>query len=413
MKYEYFVANKLLEGNTKQNLSNPFIRITIIAIALSLTIMIVAMAIITGFKTEIKSKVYGFGGHIQITNYDSNQSFESQPIYSDLQCIDQVKDIKEVERVQIYATKAGIVKTSTEIQGVVIKGVSTDFDWNFFKKSIVEGSTFEISDTSTTNQTLISKTLANMLHLKVGDTYDVFFVQNPPRYRRFKVAGIYNTQMAEFDKMFIIGDIKHLQKLNGWQANQITGFEIYINNLNRLDEIRWKVDDIAGTIFFEDYSKLKVMSITEKYPSIFDWVNLQDLNAAVLIILMLVVAGINMISGLLIIILEKTGTIGLLKSLGANNNSIRKIFLVQSGRIMAKGLLIGNIVGIGVCLLQKYSGLIKLDEAYYYLSQVPISIVPWHIIVLNIAAFAVGMAMLTFPSMVISHISPDKSLKFE
>lgn len=407
------MANKLLKGNTKQNLSNPFIRITTIAIVLSITIMIVAIAIITGFKLEIKSKVYGFGGHVQITNYDSNQSFESTPIPSNLSCIDSIRRLPEVEHIQAFTTKAAILKTGTDIQGVVLKGISSDFDWQFFSNSLVEGSTFAVSDTSTTNQTLISKTLAQMLHLKVGDTYDVFFVQNPPRYRRFKVAGIYNTQMAEFDKMFLICDMKHLQRLNGWQPNQVTGFEIFLKSIDNIEDAKWRIDDIAGVIFFDDYSKLKVLSISERYPSIFDWVNLQDLNAVVLIVLMLVVAGINMISGLLIIILEKTGTIGLLKALGANNSSVRKIFLLQAAKIMLRGLIIGNAIGIGICLLQKYTAMVKLDEAYYYLSQVPISIDVWQILLLNVVAFVVGMAMLAFPSMVVSSISPDKTLKFD
>lgn len=375
--------------------------------------MIVAIAIITGFKKEIKSKVYGFGGHIQITNYDANLSFETLPIQTDVNCFDSIRNLPDVDYIQVFTTKAAILKTANDIQGVVLKGISSDFNWEFFKNCIVDGEIFPVNDTATTNNTLISKTLANMLHLSVGDTYDVFFVQNPPRYRRFKVSGIYNTQLYEFDKVFLICDIKHLQKLNGWNCNQVSGYEVYIKNIDKLEEMKWVVDDIAGVIFFDDYSKLKVTSITNRYPNIFDWVNLQDLNAVVLIVLMLIVAGINMISGLLIIILEKTGTIGLLKAIGSNNKSIRKIFLIQAAKIMFRGLIIGNIIGIGLCLLQKYTGLIKLDEAYYYLAQVPISIEFWHIVLLNLAAFAVGMAMLAFPSMVVSSISPDKTLKFE
>lgn len=413
MKYELFVAGRLLRGAQKNSLSHPFVRITIAAVALSMTIMIVAVAIIAGFKSEIRSKVYGFGGHIQVVNYDSNQSYESNPILTDSTCLSDIRGVDGVRRVQMFATKAAIVKTSSEIQGVVLKGVAPDYDWNFFQSNLSAGEVFTISDTVTTNKSLISKTLAKMLHLKLGDTYDIFFVQNPPRYRRFTVAGIYDTQMAEFDKMFVICDMKHIQKLNGWNPNQVTGYEVYVDDVDRIEDIQWKVDDAVGLVFMEDYSKLKVQTIMAKYPNIFDWVNLQDLNAAVLIVLMLVVAGINLISGLLIIILEKTGTIGLLKALGSSSSSVRRIFLIQAAHITLRGLIIGNLIGIGVCLLQKYTGLIKLDEAYYFLSKVPISIDVLHIVLLNVVAFAVGLAMLAFPSMVVSRISPDKTLKFE
>lgn len=413
MKYHRFVANRLLKGSQGQNLSNPFIRITTVAVALSLTVMIVTVAIITGFKREIKSKVYGFGGHIQIANYDSNLSYEAVPIRADLPCFDSLKTIPGVKHVQQFITKAAILKTDNDIQGVVLKGVANDFDWKFFANCLIDGAGFEINDSVSTNNSLISNTLATLLNLKVGDTYDVFFVQNPPRYRRFKVTGIYNTHLVEFDKMFLLCDIKHLQKLNGWQSNQISGLEIFVDDVKNIDRCALQIDNLVGVRFFDDYSMVRVMTISEKYPNIFDWVNLQNLNAAVLIVLMLVVAGINMISGLLIIILEKTRTIGLLKALGANNSGVRRIFMIQAAKIMLRGLIIGNICGIGLCLVQQFTGLIKLDEAYYYLSQVPICLEVWHIVLLNVVAFVVGLAMLAFPSMVVASISPDKTLKFD
>lgn len=413
MNFENFIAKRFLKGSDAGNLSKPFIRITIIAIALSLAIMIVSIAVITGFKREIKSKVVGFGSHIQITNYDSNQSYETQPIPSDLPCMADVKKIKGIKHIQVFGIKAGIIKTQTDIQGVVLKGIASDFDWTFFKHNLVEGDIFNTNDSVPTNKTLISKTLSNLLRLKVGDTYDIFFVQEPPRFRRFIVAGIYDTQMPEFDKMYVLCDLRHIRKLNGWKDNEITGYELLVDNLDKVDDLALQVDDIAGFVFFGDGSRLKVQSIMDKYPNIFDWLGLQDINAAVLIVLMLLVAGINMISGLLIIILEKTGTIGLLKALGSSNYSIRKVFLIQSAYIMVKGLIIGNIVGISICLLQHYFGIVKLDEEYYFLSVVPINLQFWHVLILNIAAFLVGMAMLVVPSMVVSRISPDRSLKFD
>jgi len=218
---------------------------------------------------------------------------------------------------------------------------------------------------------------------------------------------------VEFDKLFVICDIGHIRRLNGWSSNQVSGYEVLVDNIEKVDDIAIRVDDAVGYDFLDDGSRLKVQSLTERYSSIFDWLELQNINAAVLIILMLLVAGINMISGLLIIILDKTGTIGLLKALGTNNESIRNIFLLQSAYIMIRGLAIGTIAGIAICLLQKYLGIVKLDEEYYFLSVVPINMVWWHIVLLNLASFIVGLAMMVIPSMVVSRISPDKTLKFD
>ena len=413
MNFENYLAKRFLKGSDGISLSKPFIRITIVSIALSVAIMIVSIAVITGFKHEIKSKVVGFGGHILITNYDSNESFETNPIPSNLECINDVMKIKGITHAQVFGTKAGIIKTESDIQGIVLKGVASDFDWSFFRKNLIEGETFDVNDSLASNNTLISKTLARLLRLKVGDTYDIFFVQEPPRFRRFTVAGIFDTKMVEFDKIFVLCDLRHIQKLNGWNCSQVTGYELLVDNINNVDDLAIQVDDIVGFVFIDEYSRLRVQSIINKYPNIFDWLGLQDINAAILIILMLVVAGINMISGLLIIILERTGTIGLLKALGSSNESIRKVFLYQAAYIMVKGLIIGTILGVGVCFLQKYLGIVKLDEEYYYLAEVPINLNLIHIVVLNVVTFVVGMAMLVVPSMIVSRISPDKTLKFD
>lgn len=413
MSFENFLAKRFLRGSDSVSLSKPFIRITIVSIALSVAIMIVSIAIITGFKQEIKSKVVGFGSHIQITNFDSNQSFETNPIPNNLECMNDVRKIEGITHVQVFATKAGIIKTETDIQGIVLKGVASDFNWNFFKQNLVEGEVFSTEDSTATNKTIISKNLANLLKLKVGDSYDIFFVQEPPRFRRFTVAGIYDTKMVEFDKLFVLCDLRHIQRLNGWSATQVTGYELLVDNIDNVYDLSIEVDDIVGFVFIDNDSRLKVQSIVDKYPNIFDWLNLQDINAAVLIILMLLVAGINMISGLLIIILERTGAIGLLKALGSSNESIRKIFLLQSAYIMFKGLVWGTIFGLLVCLVQKNFGIAKLDEQFYFLSEVPINLNIVHVLILNAVAFVVGMAMLVVPSMVVSHISPDKTLKFD
>jgi len=375
--------------------------------------MIISIAVVTGFKKEISEKTIGFGSHIQILNYDGNRSYETQPISKNQDCLPKVKAINGIHHVQIFALKPGIIKTDTDIQGVVIKGIGPDFDWGFFKRSLVEGEVFELSDTVTTNKTLISKSLALLLRLKVGDKYAMFFVQNPPRQRLFTVSGIYDTKMSEFDKVFILGDIRHIQKLNDWKEDQISGFEILVDDFDNIEDMTLQVDDIAGLVFFEDGSRLKVQNIIEKYPTIFDWLGLQDINAIILIVIMVVVAGINMISGLLIIILERTKMIGVLKAMGAANPLIRRIFLIQSGIIVIRGLIFGNLIGLAICIIQKEFGIIKLDEASYYLSTVPIHLNVIHILLLNIGTFVVTIAMLVVPSMVISRISPEKTIKFD
>ena len=414
MKVEHFIAKRLTSNNEgKGSLSRPFIKIATAAVALSLAVMIISVAVITGFKNEISEKTIGFGSHIQIVNLDRNISFETTPINSNQDFIPQIRDIDGVRHIQRFALKPGIIRTENDMQGVALKGVDTDFDWSFFQRSLREGSVLEINDSTSINGALISRTTASLLRLEVGDNFDMFFVQEPPRIRRFTVQGIFDSQMAEFDKLFVLCDIKHIQRLNGWEPDQVTGLEIIINNFRSIDRIAYKVEDIVAFQFLNDGSRLRAQSIIDRYPQIFDWLNLQDLNVIILLVLMLAVAGINMISGLLIIILERTNMIGVLKALGAENKLIRKIFLIQTGHVVIRGLFWGNLVGLTVAFLQMRYGIIKLDEASYYLSTVPINLNLIHVVLLNIGTFVVTLAMLVVPSMVVSRISPDKTIKFE
>jgi lipoprotein-releasing system permease protein len=414
LKTERFIANRLTDPKeTKGNLSRPFIKIATIAVALSLAVMIIAVAVITGFKNEISEKTIGFGSHIQILNYDRNISFETTPISSNQEFIPDLLSIDGVKHIQPFAVKPGIIKTDIDIQGVVLKGITKDFDWGFFKKNLKQGNILSLNDSTTSNSVVISKTLSLLLSLDVGDKFDMFFVQEPPRFRRFTVEGVYDSQMAEFDKLFVLCDLKHIQQLNGWEPDQVTGLEILISDFRKIQDLTLKVEDIVVFQFLSDGSRLRVLSIIEKYPQIFDWLGIQDLNVIILLVLMIAVAGINMISGLLIIILERTYMIGVLKALGAENRFVRNIFLIQSGHIIVRGLLWGNIIGVGLCLLQHYFGIIKLDEANYYLSTVPINLSALHVLMVNIGTFAVTITMLLIPSMVISRISPDKTIKFE
>jgi lipoprotein-releasing system permease protein len=414
VKVAQFIASRLVsKGNSKDNLSVPFVRISTIAVALSLAVMILSVAIITGFKKEIREKTIGFGSHIQILNLDSNSSFETRPIDSEQDFLPELRAMKSVKHIQVFAIKPGIIKTDNDIQGVVLKGVGNDFDWSFFEKVLLEGDILSVSDSTISNGAIISKTTAKKLQLKLGDKFDMFFVQTPPRVRRFTVNGIFDTQMAEFDKLFVLADIRHIQRLNDWSPTQVTGFEVMINNFDRLDHIALDVEEVVAFKFFEDGSRLRVQNIKEKYPQIFDWLGLQDLNVIILLILMLAVAGINMISGLLIIVLERTNMIGILKALGAENGLIRRIFIIQSGHIILKGLFWGNLAGLSIAFLQLKFGIVKLDEANYYLALVPININLIHILLLNAGTFLVTLTMLLVPSMVISRISPEKTIKFE
>lgn len=413
MNVAQFIAKRLANSKNKQNLSVPFVRISTIAVALSLAVMIVAVAIITGFKEQIREKTIGFGSHIQIVNFDSNSSFETNPIESKQDFIPDIRKIKDVKHIQVFAIKPGIIKTDTEIQGVVLKGMSNDFDWTFFSKVLIEGEILSLPDSVPDNGAIISKTTAKRLQLKVGDTFDMFFVQEPPRARRFTVKGIYDTQMAEFDKLFVLADIRHIQRLNGWSPSQVTGFEVLVDNFDRLDYITLDIDDVVAFQFMEDGSRLRTQSIKDKYPQIFDWLGLQDLNVIILLILMLAVAGINMISGLLIIVLERTNMIGILKALGAENGLVRRIFIIQSGHIILRGLFWGNLVGLTLAFIQLKFEIVKLDEVNYYLSSVPINIKFVHVLLLNAGTFAVTLFMLLVPSMVVSRISPEKTIKYE
>lgn len=414
MKTESFIAKRLNDPQeSKGSLSHPFIKIATIAVAISVAVMILSIAIVVGFKKEISEKTIGFGSHIQITNFDRNTSFETTPIRSAQVFTPSILEIKGIKHVQPFAVKPGIIRTYKDIQGIVLKGITQEFDWDFFKKNLKEGDILTLSDSVLSNGVVISKFLSQLLALSVGDKFDMYFVQEPPRFRRFTVEGIYDTQMEEFDKLFILCDLKHIQQLNGWEPDQVTGLEILVNDFKKINELTMAVEDEVAFQFLEDGSRLRVQSILEKYPQIFDWLSLQDLNVIILLVLMVAVAGINMISGLLIIILERTQMIGTLKALGAKNGFIRNIFIFQSGHIILKGLFWGNVIGIGLGLLQYKFGIIKLDEANYYLSTVPVHLHAWHIVLVNVATFAITILMLLIPAMVISRISPDKTIKFE
>ena len=380
---------------------------------MGLGVMILAVAILTGFKQQIREKVVGFGSHIQIMNFDSNISFETTPISDTQTFIPKIKQLPGVAHVEVFATKAGIIRTDEDIQGVVLKGIGSDFDWSYFKSNMVDGSVFTVTDTGRTDKVIISKKIADMLRLKTGDSFSMLFIQDPPRMRKFTISGIYETSLEEFDKMYVFCDIGHIRKLNGWRDDQVSGFEIFIKDFDKLDEMTEAIRDAIGYKLTEEDTKFKVTNIRIRYPQIFDWLNFQDLNVVIIILLMLIVAGFNMISGLLILILEKTNMIGVLKSLGAEDITIRRVFLYQAAYLIGKGLFWGNFVGIGLAFLQLKTGLITLDPSSYYLKTVPINLQLSHILLLNAGSMAAIILMLLVPSQLISRITPVKAIKYD
>ena len=415
MNLEYFIAKRLLgkkEGG--KSFSRPIINIAIIGIALGLSVMILSVAIVTGFKNEIRNKVIGFGSHIQIINYDSNISFETSPVRKDNNLIEEILEINEIKHVQIFATKPGIIKTDNDIQGIVLKGVDPGFNWSFFEKNIKSGTTLReaLSDTVLTNEVLISQSISSLLQLNVGDEFAMYFVQEPPRLRRFKVGGIYETGLGELDMLFVICDLRHIQRLNQWDKDQVSGYEIQIGDFKKIQEVAYNIFDLIGYGNMED-NWLRVISITDKYPQFFDWLGLLDMNVWIILALMLIVAGFNMVSGLLIIILERTNMIGILKALGIENFSLRKIFLYLAAFLIAKGLLWGNVLGIGIGLIQNYTGLLQLDQTTYFIDTVPMNLNVVHILLLNLGTMILTVCMLIIPSYLISKISPDKTIRFD
>lgn len=414
MNFPYFIARRLIKGrHEKTSFSRPINVIAIIGIAMGLAVMIIAVAVLTGFKQQIRDKIVGFGSNIQILNFDSNLSLETIPVSDTQAFIPKIREMDGIRHVQVFATKAGIIKTAEAIQGVVLKGVGSDFDWDFFSSSIVDGRVFTVSDTTRTNDVIISRKISDMLRLKTGDSFAMYFVQDPPRSRRFTVSGIYETSLEEFDKMYVFCDIGHIKRLNGWTDDQVSGFEIFIDDFDRLDEMTLAVRNQIGYRLLEDETKFRVTNIRLRYPQIFDWLNFQDMNVFIIITLMLLVAGFNMISGLLIIILEKTNMIGIFKAVGSDNGTIRKVFLYQAAFLIAKGLLWGNIIGLGLAYLQLKTGFITLDPTSYYIKTVPVNLELSHILMLNAGTMIIIILMLLVPSQLISRITPVKAIRYD
>ena len=407
MNTSLFIAKRLY--NAKENNNNytrPIIRIAILAIALSVAVMILSVFILSGFKSNISNKVFGFGGHINISKFSYNQSYENDPINFNSEMLTEIELMDFVDNVQTYATKAGVIKKNNEILGVVLKGVDQRYNWNFFNENLISGNVPLFNDSITENSILISKNISSKMKLNVGDEMIMYFMEKPVRVRKFIISGIYKTGLSEFDDITVIGDLKHIQKLNNWNLNQIGGYEISINNFKNIEIYTSLIDESI------DYD-LKALSINDKYPQIFDWLRLQDFNVLIILILMLIIGGVNMITSLLIIILEKSRLIGMLKAIGASDWNIRHIFIYNSLQIILGGLFWGNLIAVSLSLLQIRFNFLKLDEAIYFMDFVPINIELFSLFLINLGTIIICYLILVIPSAVIAKISPAKSIKFE
>lgn len=412
MNLEYFIAKRIHFRQDRKHVSRPAVRIAILGIAIGLAVMLLAVSIVTGFKKEIRNKTIGFGGHIQITNFDSNNTYELTPILLNDTLKNELATIPGVKHIQAFATKPGIIKTNEQFQGIVLKGIDENFDWDFFKSNLSEGDILHISD-SLQNQAVISKHQADLFKLKLGDTFFAYFMQDQVRARKFTISGIYSTNFIEYDKLFILTDMRHIRQLNDWQDWEVSGYEILIQDFD-------KIDEIGDQVYFKTANKaqangnmLYTQTIRDINPQIFSWLDLLDINVWVILFLMLAVAGFNMISGLLILILERTTMIGILKSIGATNWSVRKIFLYHSLFLIGKGMLWGNIIGLSICAIQYFTGIIPLDPEAYYIATVPI-LFNWPLIIgLNIGTLLASILMMIGPSYLITKILPAKIIRYE
>ena len=415
MNLPFFLARRIYTNNSdKTRVDRPAIRIAIAGVAIGLAVMLVSVSVVFGFKHTIRDKVVGFGSHIQVANFMALQTAEQYPIQMGDSMLSVLKRIPGVSHVQRYAIKQGILKTETDFLGVAFKGIASEYDISFIRENLVEGIIPKFSDTQATQQILISKTIANQLNLHQGSKVFAYFIDTSGvRTRRFTVAGIYQTNLSQYDRVICFIDFYTAVKLNGWEPDQAGGAELSVSNFDKLAETEAHViDHVNRTIdsYGETYSS---QTIKEANPQIFSWLDLLDLNVWIILGLMLAVAAVTMISGLLIIILERTTMIGILKALGARNRTIRHTFLWFAVFTIGKGMLIGNLAGIALIAFQHFTGAVKLDPVTYYVSTVPVEFNLPIFFLLNVATLFISVFVLIAPSYLVSKIDPAKSMRYE
>lgn len=411
MNLEYFIAKRLITTkDNKSSISAPIIKIAISAIAIGMIMMIVSVATGIGLQQKIREKISAFNGHIIISNYDNNQSDATLvPVSKNQNFYPKFSSVAEVSHVQAVASKAGIIRTADAFDGIVFKGVGVDYKWDNIKEYLVSGRLPNLSG-QLNSEVLISQYLANRLKFKVGEEFNTFFMKEGenklPNIRRFKIVGIFNSGFQEFDATYVLGDIRHIQRINKWNSDQIGAFEVFVKDFDNIKTVGEKVYERTG-------STLDSQTIVEKYGYIFEWLQLFDFNIVIILIVMIVVATINMVVALLVLILERTQMIGILKAIGASNWSIRKMFLYNASYLIFRGLLWGNLIGISILLIQKYFGVVELNPENYYVNQAPVYINVVYIILLNVLTVGVCFMVLLIPSYIITKITPVKAIRFD
>jgi len=402
-----FIARRL-SGKDKENLSGPVSRIAVLTIALGIAVMIISVAVLTGFQSEIRNKVIGFSAHIMIGSFDANQSLEADPVSLDLPLYAELMEMEGVKHIQPFALKAGIIKTEDQLHGVILKGAGSDFNWEFIQKHLISGVIGNFSDSAVSGELIISGKIARKLKLDVGSEVRMYFISGSdaqPRGRKFTVCAVYETGLEEFDEVYVIGDIRHIQKLNNWNSEQVSGFEVFIDDFSKLDVMAEQIYQLTAY-------DINTETITEAYPQIFDWLRLMDINVVVILLLMIMVSGITIISTLLIMIIERTNMIGVLKALGMENRKIRGMFLYLTTKIVLKGLVWGNLAGLGLIILQDFTRIIPLDEESYYISYVPVSLNLANILMINVLTLLLCLLLVLVPAYVIARITPVKAIRF-
>ncbi len=412
MNFEYFIAKRIIDSKAyKSSISAPIIKIGIAAIAIGIIVMMIAIATGIGLQQKIRDKVVAFNGHVIISNFDNNNSQQSErPITTKQDFYPEFKTVEGVKHVQGVATKAGIVRDEDDFEYAILKGVGADYDWDYFKEYLIEGKLPDYSK-ERNQDALVSRYLANRMQLKVGETFNMYFIKEdlnkPPSIIQYTIAGIYDSGFKEFDELYFVGDIRHIQRLNKWEDDEVGGFEVFIDNYDELDQ--------KGIEIFQNTpSLLDSQTVTQKYATIFEWISIFDKNTYGIIGIMIIVAGINMITALLVLILERTQMIGILKALGSSSLSIRKIFIYNAVYLILLGLFWGNVIGLGFLFAQKQFEFLKFpNPEQYYMKIIPVHISLDYIIALNVGTFILCLLMLLIPSYIITRISPVKAIRFE
>lgn len=411
MNLEYFIAKRLITAkDNKSSISAPIIKIAISAIAIGMIMMIVSVATGIGLQQKIREKISAFNGHIIIANYDNNQSDATLvPVSKNQKFYPKFSSVPDVDHIQAVATKAGIIRTADAFEGIVFKGVGADYRWDNIKEYLVSGRLPNLL-ASLNPEVIISQYLANRLKLKVGDEFNTFFMkegQNKlPNIRRFKIVGVFSSGFQEFDATYVLGDIRHVQRINKWKSDQIGAFEVFVDDFDN-------ISTVGEQVYEHTASTLDSQTIVQKYSYIFEWLQLFDFNIVVILIVMILVATINMVVALLVLILERTQMIGIMKAIGANNWSIRKMFLYNASYLIYRGLLWGNLIGVAILLIQKYFGVVELNPENYYVNEAPVYINVFYILLLNVLTVVVCFVVLLIPSYIITKITPVKAIRFD